>query len=94
MKDVYMKYFLIAFFIFWILLNNFLRKLFKASLHKDNPIKETRFFIILSLVLFVISFTSLMIFKHPYGVIGIFLLIQSAVSYSFGRNLIKTKKMT
>ena len=25
---------------------------------------------------------------------GIFLLIQSAVSYSFGRNLIKKKKMT
>ena len=89
-----MKFFLILFFIFWILLNNFLRKLFKTSLQKDNPIKETRFFIILSLVLFIVSFTNLMIFKYPYGITGIFLLIQSAVSYSFGRNLIKKKKMT
>ena len=93
MKDVNMKYFLVAFFIFWILLNNFLRKLFKASLQKDNPIKEVKFFIILSLILFIISFISLMIFKYPYGITGIFLLIQSAVSYSFGRNLIKKKKM-
>ena len=32
-----------------------------------------------------------MIFKYPFGIIGIFLLIQSAVSYSLWKKSIKRK---
>ena len=88
-----MNYLMIVFFIFWIAINLFLKTMFKMSLKKDKPYNEIKFLIIFSLILFIISFISLMIFKYPFGIIGIFLLIQSAVSYSFGRSLIKKKKM-
>ncbi len=88
-----MNYFMIMFFIFWIMINLFLKRIFRISLKKDKPHNEIKFLIIFSLILFIISFISLMIFKYPFGIIGIFLLIQSAVSYSFGRSLIKKKKM-
>ena len=88
-----MEYLLTIYFILWIIINLYLKKLFRNSLKKDNPYREVKFLVTFSLILFIISFISLMIFKYPFGIIGIFLLIQSAVSYSFGRSLIKKKKM-
>tara|TARA_S200000501_G_scaffold309546_1_gene299482 strand:+ start:705 stop:971 length:267 start_codon:yes stop_codon:yes gene_type:complete len=82
----------IILFIFFILLTlHYLtqKKWLINGLKKEDCLDEIKKLSINAFILFFLSFTLLMIFTNPYGIIGIFLLIECGVCFSFAKKLIK-----
>jgi len=80
--------------IFFLLLSIhyfFQKKYLISGLKKKSRSKEIKKLSINGYFIFLISFVLLMIYEKPYGLIGIFLLIECGVCFSFANKLIKTK---
>lgn len=82
---------LIVFIFFILLIIHYLfqKKWLMSGFEKENCSDEIKKLSVNAFILFFLSFVLLMIFTSPYGLMGIFLLIESGVCFSFSRKLIK-----
>ena len=67
--------------------------LFKIGIQKLHPKGEIKRLFLNGLTLMIIAIWAWMYYTKPFGLIGTFIFIESAVSFSFGNKLLKRNRM-